>query len=154
MADRQHAWLRVSLDVEASSDAAVSEQRPSLPLSTQLLRATAGILFLVYVAWNAWWLAHGEIPLSLFKAFTGLPCPTTGGTRAIVALLNGDWWQSLRWNAFAVPILALTVASIFEVVRQRVRYGRFRLPVGFGWLWAILLTAAWLTKLLSPSIYW
>lgn len=32
------------------------------------------------------------------RTITGLPCPTCGGTRAMVAAARGDWWMALRTN--------------------------------------------------------
>jgi hypothetical protein len=46
----------------------------------------------------------GLVPLSCpFKAVTGLPCPTCGATRAVLAFLHGEWPAAFRLN----PLLAL-----------------------------------------------
>jgi hypothetical protein len=42
-----------------------------------------------------------------FHAITGLPCPTCGGTRALLALLDGQVFQAVAWN----PMVALTVVA-------------------------------------------
>jgi hypothetical protein len=50
----------------------------------------------------------GLVPLPcVFKAVTGLPCPTCGATRAVVALSHGDWSSALRLN----PLVVLAVAG-------------------------------------------
>src|ERR1022692_3864522 len=58
-------------------------QRNMRKIVTQLERSTALGLFVVYCIWNAYWLLQWRLPPSLFSAITGLPCPTTGGTRSV-----------------------------------------------------------------------
>lgn len=50
-------------------------------------------------------LAAG-LPLCPFHAVTGLPCPTCGGTRALLALARLDPVSALAWN----PLVALAAA--------------------------------------------
>lgn len=40
-----------------------------------------------------------------WNQLTGLPCPGCGMTRSTFALLRGDFWESLRLNAFTWIIL-------------------------------------------------
>ncbi|MEX1090689.1 MAG: DUF2752 domain-containing protein, partial [Phycisphaeraceae bacterium] len=84
-----------------------SRRSPTL----DLWRTAAITAAVCYAGWNAWWLAHGLVPPSLLAAATGLPSPTTGGTRAMMALGHGNWLASLRFNAMAVPISLLLVVS-------------------------------------------
>jgi len=105
--------------------------------------------FGVYVAWNVYWLAQQKIPPSLFKALTGLPCPTTGGTRSALALYHGDFAASLRFNPMLLPISALLAMTIALAIARR-----GRAP---GWLaraWIVLLGVAWLIKLVGPRDAW
>jgi uncharacterized membrane protein YccC len=53
-------------------------------------------------------LAAGTAPCA-FKAFTGVPCPTCGGTRALLALARLDAGAALAWN----PLVTLGVAVFF-----------------------------------------
>ncbi len=39
------------------------------------------------------------------KKLTGIPCPACGSTRAVLALLRGDFKAYLSFNPFAVPLL-------------------------------------------------
>jgi hypothetical protein len=78
----------------------------------KFLRVAAVVSFLAYCLWNVYWLAQGQIPPSIFRSATGLPAPTTGGTRAVIALCRGEALESLRYNAMAIPILLLFTLTI------------------------------------------
>ena len=58
-----------------------------------------------------------------FRAASGLPCAMCGGTRAVSALLVGDWKKALEWNALAVPVLSAmgfaAAVCLIELLRGR-----------------------------------
>lgn len=102
----------------------------------------------VYLGWNAWWLSAGRIPPSMLTGATGIPSPTTGGTRSFLALLDGDLATSLYYNPMTIPILGLLAVTVGQVIFR----GR-----GENWLvpaWLIVLSVAWIAKLMSPSATW
>lgn len=106
----------------------------------------------VYVAWNAFWLTSGKIPPSLLYALTGMPCPTTGGTRSFLLLLDGEIHQSIIYNPMTVPIIALLLATLIRLnyllcVREKVELTN-------RWLiaWLVVLGLAWSSKLLLISV--
>jgi hypothetical protein len=119
-----------------------------------LLRAAAVACFVVYAIWNAFWIWHAAIPPSLFLALTGLPAPTTGGTRSVRHLLAANWAESLRSNAMTVPIISLLAACLICLAWQGVRGRRLSLPRWMGWSWGIVLTLAWILKLCGDTQYW
>jgi hypothetical protein len=123
-------------------------------LVARTLRAVGIALGAVYIAWNAFWLCQGIVPQSLFKALTGWPSPTTGGTRSIKQLLAGNWVESLRYNLMAVPICLLLFASVACLGWQGLRGWRLSLPRWIVWAWAIVLSMAWVFKLCSDPQYW
>ena len=119
-----------------------------------LLRAAAVACFVVYAIWNAFWIWHAMVPPSLFRALTGLPAPTTGGTRSVKHLLAGNWIESLRCNAMTIPIASLFITCLACLVWQGVRGRRLSLPPWMGWSWAVVLILAWILKLCGDAQYW
>lgn len=120
----------------------------------QAQRIVAAILFAAYLVWNGFWLAQGRIPPSIFLALTGLPSPTTGGTRSIMRLWEGDWRESLRWHPLAVPITLLFILSVGWLGWQGVTRRRLHLPEWFLWAWGVCLGVSWVVKLLGDPKYW
>ena len=54
--------------------------------------------------------SHHFYPVCQFHRLTGLNCPGCGGTRALYALLHGDFSTALRDNALLVAGLAAAAA--------------------------------------------
>ncbi len=48
-----------------------------------------------------------RLPQCVFRLATGLPCPTCGMTRAVLALAHGDWAHAWIMN----PLVVLTAAG-------------------------------------------
>src|SRR5579863_4664980 len=95
-------------------------------LKYQAIRAVGVAAFLGYVAWNIFWIAKGRVPPSILTAITGLPCPTTGGCRGVLALIHGDWRRSILWNPLA-PVYSLPfVHSAVTILRQSYKGVRLR----------------------------
>jgi hypothetical protein len=118
-------------------------------------RALLGWTILVgYIGWNAYWWCRGRLAPSILRALTGIPAPTTGGTRALRALAQGDWDESLRCNPFALPIAILFVLSAAIPVSQLFRGRKPQLSRPWLFAWAVLLAAAWVAKLLGDPAYW
>ena len=107
-----------------------------------------------YAAWVLFFLIRGKVPRSIFKSATGLPCPTTGGWRSLLALCRGDWETSLLYNPFTVIFLLLLAASCFFVVRCLLRREPVLLPPWLAFCWFGSLALAWLAKFLIGPAYW
>jgi len=107
-----------------------------------------------YVLWNVYWVSHGRLPPSMLVAISGLPAPTTGGWRAIEALVRGDWLESLRYNALALPLAGLFAVTLFQLLYQAI--GRRGLALGSYtvWAWSAVLALAWVVKLCGDPRYW
>lgn len=79
-----------------------------------------------------------------FKTHFGMYCPGCGGTRALIALLQGDVIQSLKYNPiillFILDILSMTLLSIVENRSQEKYRGvKIRLFVNLSFLLFIIL---------------
>lgn len=111
------------------------------------------VALVVYVVWNVFWLSQGSFAPSLFKALFGLPAPTTGLTRSLLALSGGDLLLSLHWNPLAVPILVLFITTLALAVSV-IRGTRTSLPHTILILWAVVLGAAWVAKFAIGPEFW
>ena len=98
---------------------------------------------------------HLPWPGCWFRALTGIPCPTCGCTRCLLALTHGDFAAALRLNPlFSVGCLALTLwlagtfsdrflgTSVTEAwfrFRRRWPVGRFVIAlIALNWLYLCL----------------
>ncbi|MEO5821319.1 MAG: DUF2752 domain-containing protein [Vicinamibacteraceae bacterium] len=95
-----------------------------------------------------------QLPRCAFKTMTGLPCPTCGVTRAIIALSRGDVDRALFMNPlvavaagigllyllYAAAVLALRLPR-FRPTVSAVGADRLRIVtvavVAINWLWLI-----------------
>jgi hypothetical protein len=77
----------------------------------------------------AWLAVVGPLPFPCaFRALTGLPCPTCGATRALLALLAGEPGTALRAHpAVAGAALAAPALGIYAVVTWWFDLKRLRL---------------------------
>ena len=117
-----------------------------------VLRCLAAAGIVIYVWWQTFWLSQGQLPPALLLALTGLPAPTTGGTRSIVCLLQGDWNASLKYNAMVIPMSLLTIACVAWPTAQFYLRRPIRLPRGTGLSWVIILALAWSIKVIQFAI--
>lgn len=77
----------------------------------------------VLAMWNP---AEGGPTICLFARCTGVACPGCGGTRAVAALLRGDW--STSWSYHPLALLLAVQAAVAWVWWMGVRTGRWRPP--------------------------
>ncbi len=113
-----------------------------------MLRCCAIAMIATYGVWQVYWLSRGQLPPAILLAATGLPAPTTGGTRSLVCLIQGDLVGSLQHNAMTIPIIFMAFGSVAWVTGQAMRGNRARLPNRIGLAWFVLLLLAWSLKLL------
>ena len=79
---------------------------------------------------------HGFYPVCLFHALTGLNCPGCGMTRALSALLHGNFLLALKDNAlFVASLAALAIWSARLIFRKlKNQPATFNVPPKFLWI--------------------
>lgn len=93
-----------------------------------------------------------------FLDVTGIPCPTCGGTRAALGLVDGRWGDAFLANPFMAAGLTLFVAwFVYGVAATVVPAWRRELVLGEGEkkaarivAWAFLL-AAWIWQIIRTT---
>lgn len=82
-------------------------------LNKVILRTILGILFPLLIAAIILWAKFVRLPLPcvIYSAF-GVYCSSCGGTRAVIALANGDITAALRNNLF-VSVMAIPSLLLF-----------------------------------------
>lgn len=110
--------------------------------------------FVVYAGWNVLWIVQWKVPPSMFQSITHLPCPTTGGTRSMMCLLNGEFSESLKYNAMTIPFTLLLIFTIALALWNQITKGRLVVSSGMLQIWVGTLAIAWLLKLIGDPAYW
>jgi hypothetical protein len=123
-------------------------------LISPIVRGVMLGMFAFYLLWNAVWLWAGRVPDSILRAFTGIPCPTTGATRSLLALVHGEWLQALLWNPFTLLYVALLACSGGLLANQALRRKRLVLSPLLARVWMASLAAGWVMKLAMGPKYW
>ena len=77
----------------------------------ELLGAVIGSLVLLMAWTQPLWGQFLVVPCP-FREFVGLPCPTCGGVRALVAAAHGRWLSALGWN----PVVGLLAIGLLGYV--------------------------------------
>ena len=90
------------------------------------------------------------LPECAFHAMTGYYCPGCGGSRALLALLNGNPMKSALYHPFF--FYALCVGGWFMLSQTIARLSRGRLKIGmhycdiYLWIAIVLITVNWIIK--------
>jgi hypothetical protein len=83
---------------------------------------------------------HGFYPVCMFHLLTGLNCPGCGATRALYALLHGNFPLALKDNAlFVLMLAALAVwGGRFILWKLKNQPTTFNLPPKFLWMFLVV----------------
>ena len=107
----------------------------------------------------AWYLYRTDpkpskvFPPCMFHQLTGWHCPGCGGTRAVHAILNGQWTVAIRLN----PMLIVGGPIILGlIVYQYIMYRRDKMVLPYlGYAIAVMFTASTLIRNFpSPTNGW
>ena len=99
-----------------------------MKLFDRLAVAAYGALALCAAAIHSgfWTLTEqGRLPVCLFKAVTGLPCPGCGMAHAIILAFQGDWRSSLHEHPLGIPVLMIWTAWLAWGLRNRLKDREF-----------------------------
>ncbi len=141
-----------SIDNRYTNSKWSARKRPTIFFRALCVFAVIGFVF--YVGWNLFWACQAQVPPSIFTYVTGLPCPTTGGTRSVGCLVRGELAESLRYNAMTIPIAILFFATLFELGLNYRRQSKLRVRTFYLPLWGGILLVAWALKLFGDPAYW
>lgn len=83
-----------------------------------------GLLFIACLAGYAWLFfdmiylesANDSLEICLIKHTTGIPCPSCGSTRSVIALLQGDFLKSLQLNPLGLVVAMIMLVTPFWVL--------------------------------------
>ena len=85
---------------------------------------------------------HDGPVLCMLRGLTGLPCPSCGLTRAFCALSQGEVLSALAFNAMALPLAALLLASAVIATAELVRGARWEFYRRWLYSWTAAKVAA------------
>lgn len=121
-------------------------------LSLQIVVASAILLLGGYfICRRMGWYAFTQCG---FKTVTGIPCPGCGGTRAALALLQGDILLALYYHAFTVYLIIGYGVYVISQVLQRLTGGRIKgIPFSEKFLIVglMILVVSYVIKLAFPG---
>ena len=133
-------------------------EMPILRVQARLIapavRLIAFGLFAFYLLWNAAWLFSGMVPPSILTGILGVPCPTTGGTRSLLAALRGEWILAFLWNPLVPVYVGLLAYSAVVLGLQSIRRQKLVLRPAAARLWMLALVIGWLAKFVIGPQYW
>ncbi len=120
---------------------------PRLLKKAQPLEWVALFLFGIYLVWNFNFIANAQIPPSIFIFITDLPCPSTGCTRATIALVNGNIIQSLILNPVTIIYIMLLFLTFFSLIYKKYNKQNIILDSWLSKAWLFSLLFGWIFKL-------
>ena len=83
---------------------------------TTILRYSALFAFAFYLFWNLYFLLKAQLPPSILYKITGIPSPTTGMGRSLMAIIDFNLKGFFINNPiviFFIPILILILINLF-----------------------------------------
>jgi hypothetical protein len=127
------------------------------------------LLFFTSAAGYAWiflnWQTQTELTVCPMKSITGIPCPSCGSTRSVLAIFKGAFQEALWLNPIGFLVAFVLIISpiwmVFDTFSQRntleqayeIAEKTLRKPTVFIPL-ILLLLANWIWNLQKAGILW
>ena len=89
-----------------------------------------------------------------FRQVTGIPCPSCGGTRAVLQLLHGHILASLYFHATATYISILCIVFFISQTMRQLSRGKLAAVKWHSWYWKIgiiIYICQYIMKLAIPG---
>ena len=87
-----------------------------------LIACMAGYIWLLYGITNQR-TESKSIEVCLIKHATNIPCPSCGSTKAVISLIEGNFFKALSINPFGIIIAAIMLITplwiLFDVASKR-----------------------------------
>ncbi|MGN0394476.1 MAG: DUF2752 domain-containing protein [Coprococcus sp.] len=96
--------------------------------------------------------AFSDITTCKFKELSGLPCPSCGGTRAVIYLVHGKIIKSLYYHAAVMYILVLCILFFLTQSIQQLSKGRIKGLRWHNWYWIVGLAIYIIQYILKLTI--
>jgi hypothetical protein len=105
--------------------------------------------------------ADQEYHVCLFKQVTGIPCPSCGTSRSLVALIRGDFQRAVRINPLGIlaALLLVLIPSwmLVDLILRRATLERSYVWIennikAKAWIWApmiLLISANWMWNIMK-----
>lgn len=106
--------------------------------SNQAYFTAAGAFALVAVCLVFYQVNGFAIPC-LWHYITGWHCPGCGATRMLIALLHGDFYQALHYNALLLVLLPFGILLFGDAIYHRIKGGKNVLDRIPEWAWVVLV---------------
>lgn len=134
-----------------------------MPLSRRRLTTLSLTLSLLTFAWVGLNLFLGARPSDVdlticpLRLMTGIPCASCGTTRALCALSQGQWFESLYLNPLGILVALMATLSplwiIYDYLRGKQTYYKAYLRIVSNRVACIYISIAMATLLLSIGIW-
>lgn len=120
----------------------------------KLPRVIGWSFFSLWIVWNIHWLRNGQMAPSVLIHYFGIPAPSTGMTRSLLALVDGDLKASLCWNICTVPLFLLYAGSMAWLTLCLLKRKKVELPTWLGFSWLGVLVIAQISKWILGPEWW
>ena len=117
---------------------------------TGLLSAAAAMVITTAAALFPSFPSLFRLPPCLFHLISGYYCPGCGGTRAVRALLHGQFLHSFLYHPFVPYAAAVYVYFMITQTAERVSHGNFRIGMHYHnrlvWIAVLLIIGNFILK--------